>query len=138
MGGKSKRGVFGSRKTYQKASHQLDDAIRRGDHKRAAVIGVKLAGALVGLDPLVSGIEALAKGYLVGKEHGPQEGLKAVVAELGTSIAAGAFAEGFTAGVLKGDNSYLSEDQKNVTKAAISVALEEAWGPIVDISQGWK
>jgi len=137
MGGKSSRGSFGSRKYYRKASSQMDDAIRGGDHGRAAVIGVKLAGALLGVDPMVSGIEAIAKGYQVGKELGIKEGLKAAAMEMGTSLAAGGIAEGFTAGVLNTSTS-LNEDQRRIVSASVSVALEEVLEPIVDRTEGWK
>jgi hypothetical protein len=136
MGGKSSRGGFGSRKRYRKASSLMDDAIRGGDHGRAAIIGIKLAGALLGVDPLVSGIEAVAKGYQVGKEHGIKEGMKAAAMEMGTSIAAGGIAEGFTAGVVS--STSLNEDQKRIVGASVSVALEEALGPVVDKTEGWK
>ena len=136
MGGKSSRGSFGSRKHYRRASRLMDDAIRRGDHGGAARIGIKLAGALLGVEPLVSGIEAVAKGYKVGKEQGIEEGMKAAAMELGTSIAAGGIAEGFTAGVVS--NTSLNEDQKRIVGASVSVALEEILEPVVDKMEGWK
>ncbi len=136
MGGKSSRGSFGSRKYYRKASSLMDDAIRRGDHGGAARIGIKLAGALLGVEPLVSGIEAVAKGYQVGKEHGIREGMKAAAMEIGTSIAAGGIAEGFTTGIIS--RTPLSEDQKRIVGASVSIALEEALGPVVDKMEGWE
>jgi hypothetical protein len=114
----------------------MNKAIRDGSHDRVAVIGIKLAGALLGVDPLISGIEAVAKGYQVGKEHGIKEGMKAAAAEFGTSIVAGGIAVGFTSGVL-GGSELLNEDQKRIVSASISVALEETVGPIVDIVEGW-
>ncbi|MFW9888969.1 MAG: hypothetical protein ACFFER_12350 [Candidatus Thorarchaeota archaeon] len=136
MGGKSSRGSYGSRKHYRKASRLMDDAIHRGDHDGAAKIGIKLAGALLGIDPLISGIEAVAKGYQVGRKHGPREGIKAAAMELGTSIAAGGIAEGFTAGAVS--RTSLNEDQKRIVSASVSVALEEALEPVVDKTEGWK
>ena len=117
MGGKSSRGSFGSRVYYHKASYRMDEAIRSGDHKRAGIIGIKLAGAMLGVDTLISGIEAVAKGYQVGKKHGVKEGMKAAAMEMGTSIAAGSIAEGFTSGIL-GNNPMLNEDQKKIISAA--------------------
>ena len=114
----------------------MDRSIESGNHRNVARIGVKIAGNLLGIDPIVSGIEALAKGYQVGKEYGYTEGLKAVALSLGTNVAAGSIAEGFTSGL--SSDSLLNEDQRRIVTASVSVALEEILEPFADMSEGWR
>jgi hypothetical protein len=70
------------------------------------------------------------------KKHGLEEGIKAAALELGTSVAAGAIAEGFTQGALS--DTSLNDDQRRIVSSSVSVALEEALGPIVDKTEGWS
>lgn len=134
MGGKTSRGAFGDRRIFPKANERIRRAIKESNHRQAARFGVKMGASILGVEPIITGVEMVAKAYQVSKHHPPGEARDAALMELATSFAAGGAGQLVTG--LAG--SALNEDQKRIVSAAVSTTVEEMLEPMIDRTKGWE